>query len=240
MSWARTQLGELSEAIDYGVTASANFSDGDAKFLRITDIQDNKVDWATVPYCAAPAKKLANAMLRDGDIVFARTGATTGKSFLLKKPPSHAVFASYLRQGAFIAVSGGVGLMNTQQTIGTTVKIVVTALDPSGRPVPSPPSRTYLIGANYATTLDSLVAASASDQPGGLFSVFQAEPTMSIVLDGLKTKRLVFAFNQNNSGTDIQLPIELDVVNTAANGAQVRSDNMIEGYATCVQTLFDK
>lgn len=63
---------------------------------------------------------------------------------------------------------------------------------------------------------------------------------MSIVLDGLKTKRLVFAFNQNNSGTDIQLPIELDVVNTAANGAQVRSDNMIEGYATCVQTLFDK
>ncbi|MGM5008189.1 restriction endonuclease subunit S [Rhizobium sp. 969_B3_N1_2] len=96
MSWARTQLGELSEAIDYGVTASANFSDGDAKFLRITDIQDNKVDWATVPYCAAPAKKLANAMLRDGDIVFARTGATTGKSFLLKKPPSHAVFASYL------------------------------------------------------------------------------------------------------------------------------------------------
>lgn len=96
MSWARTQLSELSEAIDYGVTASANFSDGDAKFLRITDIQDNKVDWATVPYCAAPAKKLANAMLRDGDIVFARTGATTGKSFLLRKPPSDAVFASYL------------------------------------------------------------------------------------------------------------------------------------------------
>ncbi|MBY3186671.1 hypothetical protein HFO24_34335 [Rhizobium laguerreae] len=152
-----------------------------------------------------------------------------------------AVIRDYTyRQGAFIAVSGGVGLMNTQQTIGTTVKIVVTTLDPSGRPVPSPPSRAYLIGANYATTLDSLVAASASDQPGGLFSVFQAEPTMGIVLDGLKTKRLVFAFNQNNSGTDIQLPIELDVVNTAANGAQVRSDNMIEGYATCVQTLFDK
>ncbi|MFF0919990.1 hypothetical protein ACFYE8_09815 [Rhizobium leguminosarum] len=152
-----------------------------------------------------------------------------------------AVIRDYTyRQGAFVAVSGGVGLMNTQETVGTTVKIVVTALDPSGRPVPSPPSRAYLIGANYATTLDSLVAASASDQPGGLFSVFQAEPTMGIVLDGLKTKRLVFAFNQNNSGTDIQLPIELDVVNTAANGAQVRSDNMIEGYATCVQTLFDK
>ncbi|TCA87050.1 hypothetical protein E0H65_30625 [Rhizobium leguminosarum bv. viciae] len=152
-----------------------------------------------------------------------------------------AVIRDYTyRQGAFIAVSGGVGLMNTQQTIGTTVKIVVTALDPSGRPVPSPPSRAYLIGANYATTLDSLVAASASDQPGGLFSVFQAEPTIGIVLDGLKTKRLVFAFNQNNSGTDIQLPIELDVVNTAANGAQVRSDNMIKGYATCVQTLINK
>ncbi|MBY3595995.1 hypothetical protein [Rhizobium bangladeshense] len=152
-----------------------------------------------------------------------------------------AVIRDYTyRQGAFIAVSGGVGLMFTQQTIGTTVKIVVTALDPSGRPIPSPPSRAYLIGANYATTLDSLVAASASDQPSGLFSIFKAEPTISIVLDALKTKRLVFAFNQNNSGTDIQLPVELDIVNTAADGAQTRSDNMIKGYAKCVLTLINK
>ena len=35
-------------------------------------------------------------MLRTGDIVFARTGATTGKSFLIKECPAISVFASYL------------------------------------------------------------------------------------------------------------------------------------------------
>jgi len=96
VSWSRAPLSELSQTIDYGVTASANFEEGKAKFLRITDIQDNSVNWATVPFCDAPDKKLAHATLRNGDIVFARTGATTGKSFLLKNPPSSAVFASYL------------------------------------------------------------------------------------------------------------------------------------------------
>jgi type I restriction enzyme, S subunit len=94
--WARKPLNELSEMIDYGVTASADFVAGKSKFLRITDIQNNAVDWSSVPFCNAPDKKLANAALRDGDIVFARTGATTGKSFLLISPPNGAVFASYL------------------------------------------------------------------------------------------------------------------------------------------------
>jgi type I restriction enzyme S subunit len=96
VSWERVPLNDLCETIDYGVTASANAQQGKAKFLRITDIQNNTVNWETVPFCDAPDRKLANAALRDGDIVFARTGATTGKSFLLKKPPQSAVFASYL------------------------------------------------------------------------------------------------------------------------------------------------
>lgn len=89
-------LAEIADAIDYGVTASASTIDTGTKFLRITDIQDGYVDWATVPYCDAPPAKLLSAALSDGDIVFARTGATTGKSFLIKSPPRGAVFASYL------------------------------------------------------------------------------------------------------------------------------------------------
>ena len=92
--------------------------------------------------------------------------------------------------------------MNTQQKLGATVKIVTTSLDQSGKLAPSPPSRAYLIGANYATNLDSLVIAAASDQPGGLFSIYQVEPTIGILLDALKSKKLVFAFNQNGGGTD--------------------------------------
>ena len=64
-------------------------------FLRITDIQDEGVDWSTVPYCRIDKDDLPKYKLSDGDIVFARTGATTGKSYLVSNPPD-SVFASYL------------------------------------------------------------------------------------------------------------------------------------------------
>jgi type I restriction enzyme S subunit len=53
------------------------------------------VDWATVPSCAIAPADVPKYSLALGDIVFARTGATTGKSFLIRDCPS-AVFASYL------------------------------------------------------------------------------------------------------------------------------------------------
>jgi type I restriction enzyme, S subunit len=89
-------LDEVCVSIDYGVTASATLFDVGPKFLRITDIQDGEVDWEAVPYCDAEPKKLVSSRLQPGDIVFARTGATTGKSFLIRKCPENAVFASYL------------------------------------------------------------------------------------------------------------------------------------------------
>lgn len=89
-------LSEISESIDYGLTASANDSPVGPKFLRITDIQNGEVLWDSVPYCYVDKKSIDSSTLRAGDIVFARTGATTGKSFLIKECPEDAVFASYL------------------------------------------------------------------------------------------------------------------------------------------------
>jgi len=93
--WRWVKLGEMCDRIDYGYTASADVDVKAPKFLRITDIQNNKVNWDSVPGCAIlDADEDANR-LEDGDIVFARTGATTGKSYLISKPP-RSVFASYL------------------------------------------------------------------------------------------------------------------------------------------------
>jgi type I restriction enzyme, S subunit len=94
MSWGTKKLVEVSK-INYGYTDSASFSNVGPKFLRITDIQDNNVEWNTVPFCKCSEENLPKYQLTDGDIVFARTGATTGKSYLIKNPPN-AVFASYL------------------------------------------------------------------------------------------------------------------------------------------------
>lgn len=94
--WPMVKLGDISSSIDYGVTASANFDGDGNKFLRITDIQENCVDWLTVPWCICSDKELNSSRLKPGDIVFARTGATTGKSFLIQDCPEDTVFASYL------------------------------------------------------------------------------------------------------------------------------------------------
>ncbi|MEO8001810.1 MAG: restriction endonuclease subunit S [Arenimonas sp.] len=92
--WETKELSEVS-AINYGYTESAASEPIGPRFLRITDIQDDRVNWDSVPYCKIEAHELPKYRLAKGDIVFARTGATTGKSFLVDDLPE-AVFASYL------------------------------------------------------------------------------------------------------------------------------------------------
>ena len=94
--WRRIPLGDLAESVDYGVTASASQRPIGPKFLRITDIQDGAVNWDSVPWCDCDERSASDSRLRPGDIVFARTGATTGKSFLIRGCPANAGFASYL------------------------------------------------------------------------------------------------------------------------------------------------
>lgn len=94
-NWETVQVQEICEIIDYGYTASADFTVAEPRFLRITDIQDGQVHWEQVPGCVISPSDETKKRLVDGDIVFARTGGTTGKSFLIQNLP-RAVFASYL------------------------------------------------------------------------------------------------------------------------------------------------
>jgi type I restriction enzyme S subunit len=94
--WAWTTVNDLALRVQYGHTASAIDRRTGPRFLRITDIQDEHVDWSTVPSCEISDEEKRSYALRPGDIVFARTGATVGKSFMLNGPLPEAVFASYL------------------------------------------------------------------------------------------------------------------------------------------------
>ena len=91
--WVWTRLGNLSAAIQYGLSNSAK-QQGTHRLLRITDIQDGKVNWDTVPFTTVDDPE--TYLLKTGDIVFARTGATVGKSFLITEIPYPSVYASYL------------------------------------------------------------------------------------------------------------------------------------------------
>ena len=94
--WCWVRLSGISSKILYGVSESAK-SEGKYKLLRITDIQDNNVNWGAVPLTDFPEDKAANYILKVGDILFARTGATVGKSYLVDDSvPDNSIYASYL------------------------------------------------------------------------------------------------------------------------------------------------
>lgn len=95
-SWHECALDDITNDISYGYTAKASPANGDARMLRITDIQENKVNWSTVPYCKISESEKDKYLLRKWDLVFARTGATVGKSFLIRDDAPNSVFASYL------------------------------------------------------------------------------------------------------------------------------------------------
>ena len=94
--WERKPLAELCESVDYGYTASADKEVVGPKFLRITDIVPDHIDWPAVPHCPIEDERLEKFRLREGDIVIARTGATVGYAKRLHKRHPDAVFASYL------------------------------------------------------------------------------------------------------------------------------------------------
>jgi type I restriction enzyme S subunit len=93
--WQVHTLSELTEKPQYGLTVSANEKPIGPHLLRITDIQDDKVDWESVPYCNCDTTNRNKYDLHVSDLVVARIGATTGKTYFLTDQ-SDAVFASYL------------------------------------------------------------------------------------------------------------------------------------------------
>ena len=95
VDWRVVQVKDVCEKPEYGFTASAVEKPIGPKFLRITDIQDGRVVWDNVPYCKCPDSLKERYIIRSGYILFAKTGATTGKSYLIKDCPE-AVFASHL------------------------------------------------------------------------------------------------------------------------------------------------
>ena len=94
-SWQWERWGNLSYFIQYGYNAPAEET-GDIRMVRISDIQDGKVLWATVPFCHINKSEIDTYLLQKDDILFARTGGTVGKSFLVNDVPYPSIYAGYL------------------------------------------------------------------------------------------------------------------------------------------------
>ena len=93
--WEWERWGNIAQTIQYGYNAPA-LEHGVIKMVRISDIQENYVLWDNVPYCQIDENDIETYLLKVNDILFARTGGTVGKSFLVEEVPERAIYAGYL------------------------------------------------------------------------------------------------------------------------------------------------
>ncbi|HAB8944595.1 TPA_asm: restriction endonuclease subunit S, partial [Listeria monocytogenes] len=92
------KLGEIANSFEYGLNASSKTYDGENKYIRITDIDESShvfnQDNLTSPNISLD--KLNHYLLEEGDILLARTGASTGKSYYYSKMDGKVFFAGFL------------------------------------------------------------------------------------------------------------------------------------------------
>jgi len=93
--WKIDEIRNKAASVQYGLTRSASVEDVGPRFLRITDIRGGRVDWGLVPYCPVSTEEYERYQIRPGDILVARTGASTGENIYIVDAPV-SVFASYL------------------------------------------------------------------------------------------------------------------------------------------------
>ncbi|WP_295358907.1 restriction endonuclease subunit S [uncultured Succiniclasticum sp.] len=96
--WEQRKLGDLSSSFEYGLNAAAKKYDGENKYIRITDIDDDSREFVRTDL-SSPDTDLSNAenyRLSEGDILFARTGASVGKSYIYRISDGLVYYAGFL------------------------------------------------------------------------------------------------------------------------------------------------
>ena len=96
--WEQRKLGDIASSFEYGLNAAAKEYDGENKYIRITDIDDNTHEFLT-DSLTSPDIDLTGAdnyKLIEGDILFARTGASVGKSYIYRNSDGLVYYAGFL------------------------------------------------------------------------------------------------------------------------------------------------
>ena len=99
-NWKYIMLGEISNSIEYGLNAAAKDFDGIHKYLRITDIDDSSrlflTDKLSSPDVNFSEEDYENYKLQKNDLLFARTGASVGKTYLYRESDGEVYYAGFL------------------------------------------------------------------------------------------------------------------------------------------------
>lgn len=96
MPWEQTCLGDISESPMYGMNAPATNYDGKNIYLRITDINDSNGRLKKSDLTSPGAELNDVYLLKTGDLLFTRTGASTGKAYLYQESDGKIYYAGFL------------------------------------------------------------------------------------------------------------------------------------------------
>lgn len=171
--WEEKTLGELCAPLTYGMNAAATKFDGENRYIRITDIDDET--HALLPNdIVSPSGELDDKYLvKKGDILLARTGASTGKSFLYHPKDGKLFYAGFLIK-AHVLSSSDDYFIYSQTLTDRYWKWVKTASMRSGQPginaneyasysfaVPSLPEQRKI--ADFLSAVDAVIAAQQAE-----------------------------------------------------------------------------
>lgn len=92
----KTKFGDIATGFDYGMNAAAKNYDGVNKYIRITDIDEASSTYTDKDIVSPDGVLTDNYLVNNRDILLARTGASTGKSYLYKKSDGKLYYAGFL------------------------------------------------------------------------------------------------------------------------------------------------
>lgn len=130
--WEIKKLGEISNKVMYGMNSAATEYDGKNQYLRITDIDDNSRTFIPKPLVSPDGEIEEKYKLKDGDIVFTRTGASVGKTYLYNLKDGNLLFAGFLIK--FSIIKGNPYFVFSQTLLESYNKWVLKMSMRSGQP----------------------------------------------------------------------------------------------------------
>ena len=94
--WKMATFGDIAKGFDYGMNAAAKSFDGNNKYIRITDIDEVSSQYLYDDVVSPDGELEDRYLVKENDILLARTGASTGKSYLYRNSDGKLYFAGFL------------------------------------------------------------------------------------------------------------------------------------------------
>ena len=95
-TWKEVALCDVASGFEYGMNAAATVYDGSHKYIRITDIDDNSHLYSQDVPVSPEGQVDEKYRVRESDILFARTGASVGKSYRYQRSDGDLYYAGFL------------------------------------------------------------------------------------------------------------------------------------------------